>query len=98
MYLLQQQDQNCGALVDELEEAVQQDGSDWQQTAHALRQRADALDSADCYDAHMEMGMLLTSRCSHMHVLFVNLCLHSDCGYSQGGLRGNACFWLICGW
>ncbi|DBB15235.1 TPA: hypothetical protein ACH3X3_004237 [Trebouxia sp. C0006] len=60
-----EEDQSCGALVDELAEAVQQDGGDWQQTAHALRQRADALDSADCYDAHMEMGILLTARKLH---------------------------------
>ncbi|DBA76151.1 TPA: hypothetical protein ACH3X1_009885 [Trebouxia sp. C0004] len=63
--LMQQEDQSCGALVDELAEAVQQNGGDWQQTAQALRQRADALDSADCYDAHMEMGMLLTARKLH---------------------------------
>ncbi|DBA76173.1 TPA: hypothetical protein ACH3X1_009904 [Trebouxia sp. C0004] len=60
-----EEDQSCGALVDELAEAVQQNGGDWQQTAQALRQRADALDSADCYDAHMEMGMLLTARKLH---------------------------------
>ncbi len=71
--LMPQEDQSCGALVDELAEAVQQDGGDWQQTAHALRQRADALDSADCYDAHMEMGMLLTARCSPIRVLSANL-------------------------
>ncbi|KAL0018839.1 hypothetical protein WJX77_012016 [Trebouxia sp. C0004] len=63
--LMQHEDQSCGALVDELAEAVQQNGGDWQQTAQALRQRADALDSADCYDAHMEMGMLLTARKLH---------------------------------
>ncbi|DBA88064.1 TPA: hypothetical protein ACH3X2_005067 [Trebouxia sp. C0005] len=60
-----EEDQSCGALVDELAEAVQQDGGDWQQTAHALRQRADTLDGADCYDAHMEMGTLLTARKLH---------------------------------
>ena len=94
-----QEDQNCGALVDELAEAVQQDDGEWQQTAHALRQRADALDSADCYDAHMEMGMLLTARCSHMRVLSANLCLHCDCDYSQGGLGGKRLFlahpWIV---
>jgi len=99
MCLLQQEDQSCGALVDELAEAVQQDGGDWQQTAHALRQRADALDSADCYDAHMEMGMLLTARCSHMRVLSANLCLHCDCDYSRGGLGGKCLFlahlWMV---
>ena len=94
-----QEDQSCGALVDELAEAVQQDGGDWQQTAHALRQRADTLDGADCYDAHMEMGTLLTARCSHMPVLSANLCLHCDCDYSQGSWGGECLFmahlWMV---
>lgn len=47
--------------MDELADALKH-GVAWQQTAQALRQRADSLDSADCYDAHMEMGMLLASR------------------------------------
>lgn len=59
---MQQEDHSCGALVDELADALQQKDADWQQQADALRQRADALDSADRYDAHMEMGMLLTAR------------------------------------
>ena len=50
-----------GALVDELAVALKH-GVAWQQTAQVLRHRADSLDSADCYDAHMEMGMLLALR------------------------------------
>ena len=59
---MQQEDHSCSALVDELAEALQQNDADWQQKADALRQRADALNSTDRYDAHMEMGMLLTTR------------------------------------
>lgn len=59
-----------GALVDTLADALQS-GAEWQQTAQMLRQKADSLDSADRYDAHMEMGMLLASRLvwqSHSHI------------------------------
>ena len=59
---MQQEDHSCSALVDELAEALHQNDANWQQKADALRQRADALESADRYDAHMEMGTLLTAR------------------------------------
>lgn len=57
-----QEHQGCAALVDHLALAVDLGDHAWQETAAALRQRADGLDSADCYDAHMEMGTLLASR------------------------------------
>ena len=60
--LLQREDQSCGALVDKLAQALEQEEGVWQETAASLRQHADALDSPDCYDAHMEIGTLLASR------------------------------------
>lgn len=57
-----QEHQSCAALVDELVLAMNLKDGTWQETAATLRRRADALDSADCYDAHMEMGTLLASR------------------------------------
>lgn len=59
---MSQEHQSCAALVDQLALAVDQGNGAWQETAAALRQHADALDSVDCYDAHMEMGTLLASR------------------------------------
>lgn len=59
---ISQEHQGCAALVDQLALAVDQGNDAWQETAAALRQHADALDSVDCYDAHMEMGTLLASR------------------------------------
>lgn len=57
-----QEHQGCAALVDELAMALDLGDHTWQETAAALRKRAEALDSADCYDAHMEMGTLLANR------------------------------------
>ena len=57
-----QERQGCAALVDDLALAVDLGDHAWQDAAAALRRRADALDSADCYDAHMEMGTMLASR------------------------------------
>lgn len=57
-----QEHEGCAALVDNLALAMAMGDHAWLETAAALRQRADALGSADCYDAHMEMGTLLASR------------------------------------
>ena len=55
--------QACEALADQLKQALQRDSGTWQSVAEDLRQQADHLSSADCYDAHMEMGTLLMARC-----------------------------------
>ena len=49
-------------LLEELQWLLQQDSAAWQQLLEGLRQRADAFDPPDAYDAHMEMGFLLASR------------------------------------
>ncbi len=86
---MQREDESCGALVDKLAQALQQDGA-WQQTAQTLRQQADALDTTDSYDAHMEMGMLLTAR-SHSSDW-----LHVIAAYHQGMLL-NSTTLSLCG-
>ena len=49
-------------LLEELQWLLQQDSAAWQQLLEGLRQRADAFEPPDAYDAHMEMGFLLASR------------------------------------
>ena len=60
--MMWQEQHSCTALVDELAMALDLKDCSCQEAAAALRQRADALDSADCYDAHMAMGTLLAHR------------------------------------
>ena len=53
---------NVAVLLEELQWLLQQDSAAWQQLLEGLRQRADAFDPPDAYDAHMEMGFLLATR------------------------------------
>ncbi|KAL3158041.1 hypothetical protein ABBQ32_011650 [Trebouxia sp. C0010 RCD-2024] len=61
----EQEHDSCAAVVDELAMALGLMGCSCQEAAATLRQRADALDGAECYDAHMAMGTLLAHRKHH---------------------------------